>query len=64
MVTNSFDIFQVSASQTANLGCAHIFQKRTWGALIGVGVLNRANMVHAVALFYKILKNLLLTMWL
>ena len=58
MVTNSFDIFQVSASQTANLGLAHIFQKRTWGALIVVGVLNRVNMVHAVALFYHILKNL------
>ena len=57
-MTNSFDIFQVSASLTANLGYAHIYQKRTWGALIGVGVLNRANMVHAVALFYHILKNL------
>ena len=32
-------------SHTRNLGCAcaHIFQKRTWGALIGTGVLNRAN---------------------
>ena len=32
-------------SKTRNLGCAcaHIFQKRTWGALTGAGALNRVN---------------------
>ena len=32
-------------SHNGNLGrsCAHIFQKRTWGALLGACALNRAN---------------------
>ena len=37
-------------SNNGNLGCAcaHIFQKRTWGALLGACVLNRANTVFAL----------------
>ena len=43
----SFDINGSLTSHTGNLGCtcAHIFKKKTWGALIGAGVLNRANTV-------------------
>ena len=34
-------------SHTGNLGyaCVHVVQKRTWGALIGAGALNRADTV-------------------
>ena len=37
-------------SNKGNLGCAcaHIFQKRTWGALLGACVLDRANTVFAL----------------
>ena len=37
-------------SNNGNSGCAcaHIFQKRTWGALLGACVLNRANTVFAL----------------
>ena len=36
-------------SHKGNLGCAcaHIFQKRTWGVLIGAGALNRVNTITA-----------------
>ena len=42
-----------------NLGCAcaHVFQKRLWGALIGAGVLNRASMVYPFALLENIFSN-------
>ena len=37
-------------SHTRNLGCtcAHRFQKRTWGVLIGAGALNRTNTVASL----------------
>ena len=37
-------------SKTGNLGCAcaHIFQKRTWGALIGTSALNRVNTIGCI----------------
>ena len=37
-------IFRVSnvPNRKIECACAHIFQKRTWGALTGAGVLNRA----------------------
>ena len=33
-INASFDFSGSLTSDTGNLGCAYIFQKRTWGALI------------------------------
>ena len=51
-IKGSFDFYLVCDSHIGNLvcPCAHVCQKRTWGALIGAGALNRANTIYVVML--------------
>ena len=47
-----FFIFSHSLTpQTRNIecACAHVFQKRTWGGLIGAFAINRANTVFVLS---------------
>ena len=44
-VSSDFTVSMTSYTRNLGCACAHICQKSTLGALIGVGALNRANTV-------------------